>query len=181
LVIINPSLGFIINYELIDFEVTFKKLSIHPYDVVLSFYQGLTRFEDINSSDEILILRQKTYQGSQVHFFRNLANNIWDKDEFLIYKDRMVVDPKFCFKILNEEVFTQVEVKSRPENNKSKNFVASYDLFFNIKEQSYVTFETNSFTIDKYGNNSNVENISFSGVISEKRVGDLLPLNYDIN
>lgn len=179
LIVISPSLGYKIYYELKNFEVTFSKLSVHANDVILSFYKGLSRFEEISNSNKILILRKKTYQGSQIHFFSNLANNIWGDEQFLISnKGQHQVYPLDCFKIYKEDDFVKVEVIKQPQKNKNKKIVASYDLLFNQKEQSNIIFETNSFTIDKYGNNSNIESIIFSGKISEEKVADMLPLNY---
>lgn len=178
LIIISPSLGYKIYYELVNFEVTFSKLSVHTNDILLSFYRGLSRFEEIENSNQILALRKKAYRGSQIHFFSNLANNIWSKDQFLLANNKEKVDANNCFKIHKEENFIKVEVIKQPEKNINKNFVASYDILFGKKEQTNIIFETNSFTIDKYGNNSNIENIIFTGAMSEKRVGDMLPLNY---
>jgi len=178
LIIISPSLGYKICYELASFEVTFSKLSVYSDDVLLSSYRGLSRFEEIDNSNKILTLRKKAYQGSQIHFFSNLANNIWSKEQFFISNNEQLVHANNCFKIHREENFIKVEVIKQPEENKNKKFVASYDILFDQEEQSNVIFETNSFTIDKYGNNSNIENIIFTGAISKKRVGDMLPLNY---
>jgi hypothetical protein len=69
LLISNPSLGYKIDYELTNFEATFSKLSVTKEDLVKSYYSGLSRFEEIGNSNEILALRKKAYEGSQVHFF----------------------------------------------------------------------------------------------------------------
>ena len=178
LIVKSPFLGYKIHYELISFEVTFNKLSIHGNDVILSFYKGLSRFEVTNNTNEILILREEVYQGSQLHFFSNLANMIWDKEQFLIYNDGQLMNPNNCFKIYKKEGFIKVDVIKQAEKNKNEKFVASYDLMFRKKKKSNIIFEINSFTIDKYGNNSSIENIIFLGDISKQRIGDMLPLNY---
>ncbi|PZX92652.1 hypothetical protein DOS84_14440 [Flavobacterium aquariorum] len=178
LIIISPSLGYKIYYELESFEVTFSKLSVYADDAVLSFYKGLSRFEEINNTSEILIHREKAYQGSQIHFFSNMANNIWSKKQFLLSNNEQPMSSNNCFKIYKEEDFIKVEVIKQSEKNKSTKFIASYDILFHQKEESNVIFETSSFTIDRYGNNSNIENIIFSGKISEEKMGDMLPFNY---
>ncbi|HEU4789843.1 MAG TPA: carboxypeptidase-like regulatory domain-containing protein [Flavobacterium sp.] len=178
LIIISPSLGYKIYYELQNFEVTFNNFSINTDDVVLSYYKGLSRFEEINNSNEILINRKKAYQGSQIHFFSNLANNIWSREQFLLLNDEQQVNANNCFKIYKQKDFIKVVVIKQLGENKNKNTIASYDILFDKKEESSIIFETDSFTIDRYGNNSNIENIIFSGKISEEKVGDMLPLNY---
>ncbi|WP_369765146.1 hypothetical protein [Flavobacterium sp. WC2429] len=178
LLISNPSLGYKIDYELTNFEATFSKLSVTKEDLVESYYSGLSRFEEIDNSNEILALRKKAYEGSQVHFFLNLANNIWDKEQFLIIHNKNVLDPKNCFKIEREKDFVKVEVLAKEYKKENINEVASYDLIFNKNEHSGIIFETDVFYVYPDGNNSKIENIVFSGKLSEEKVGDMLPLNY---
>jgi hypothetical protein len=179
LVIINSSLGYKINYELATFEVKFDRLSIKSHNAIKCFYQGFSRFEETNNSNEILIQREKAFQGSQIHFFRDLSKNILGKDKFLIYNDRLPVNQNNCFKINNEGGdLIKVEILPQKAKELSKKVFASFDIEYGETEQSKIIFETNSFTIDKYGNNSNIENIIFYGKITEKKVGDMLPFNY---
>lgn len=183
LVIINPALGYKIDFELVIFEVSFNKFSINSLDAIKNFYGGVSRFEEIDNSAKVLKRREKTFQGSQIQFFRNLANTDWEAKKFLLFKGKYNQDPTKCFKITNEGDFAKVEVISQDEGENttlnSKNSV-TYNLIFDKREASRVTFETDSFYIYKYGNNSNIEDILFSGKLSEKRVGDMLPLNYGI-
>ncbi|RED27062.1 carboxypeptidase-like protein [Flavobacterium cutihirudinis] len=185
LVIINPALGYKIDFELVIFEVSFNRFSINSIDAFKNFYGGVSRFEEIDNSAKVLKKREKTFKGSQVQFFRNLANTDWEAKKFLLFKDKYTQDPSKCFTITKEEDFTKVEVipqdKAEIKSLNSKNIIAVYNLVFDKKEASRITFETNSFYIYKYGNNSNIEDILFSGKISEKRVGDMLPLNYGID
>jgi len=60
------------------------------------------------------------------------------------------------------------------------NFVAEFNLLFQKKQQSKIIFETDTFFLDKFGNNSNIENIIFSGYMSNQKVADMVPLNYGI-
>lgn len=184
LIIMNPALGYKIDFELVIFEITFNKLSINSKDVIKNFYGGVSRFEEIDNTAEILEKREKTYQGSQIQFFRNFANQDWGAKKFLLFNDEDNLDPAKCFKIIKEEDFVKVEVipqdKREITNENLKDIVAAYNITFNKSEGSKITFQTNSFYIYKYGNNSNIESILFSGKISEKKVGDMLPLNYGI-
>jgi hypothetical protein len=74
----------------------------------------------------------------------------------------------------------QVFVKPQKRNIRSKDFVAEFSLLYKRREQSKIIFYTDNFIIDKYGLYSNYENIYFSGALSEKRIGDMLPSNYGI-
>jgi hypothetical protein len=181
LIMLNTSLGYKINYELVTFEVKFSSLSVKPDNAIKCLYQGFSRFEETNNSNEVLVQREKTFQGSQVHFFRDLANNILGKDKFLIYSNQLAVDPNTCFKINNEGGdLIKVEILPQKAQKLAKGTFASFDIEYDDTEQSKIIFETNTFYIYKYGNNSNIENITFTGAISEKKMGDTLPMNYGI-
>ena len=182
LIIINPSLGYKISYQLQNFEVTFSKRSIFSKDVVKNSYAGLSHFEEIANSDLILTKREEAFKGSQINFFRNLTDSVWSRDEFLLSKNNDKVFFGNCFKISKEEFSTKVEVIKQPkEENKDEKIIASYDILFKNKEQSSVIFETNTFYVYKYGNNSNISDIVFFGQIAKERIGEMLPLNYGIN
>lgn len=180
LVIMNPSLGYKIEYQLQIFEVTFNKLSIKSMDANKHLYTGLSHFKEINNSAEVLLRREEAFKGSQINFFRNMANGVWSKEQFLLLKDYDKIIAEKCFKLTKEENYTKVEVFNRPKEGKDEDFVASYDLLFENSEKSTIIFDTKSFNIYKYGNNSNIESIFFTGKIAEKRIAEMLPLDYGI-
>jgi len=185
LIIVNAGLGYKIDFELVIFEIAFNKLSISSKDVIKNFYGGVSRFEDIDNSIAVTERREKTYQGSQIQFFRNFAKKDWGIKKFILLNDDNSIDPLKRFKIIEEEDYVKVEILPQPKgeikNENLKDIVAAYNIAFNRTEESKITFLTDSFYIYKYGNNSNIESILFSGKISEKKVGDMLPLNYGIN
>ncbi|MBC7523595.1 MAG: carboxypeptidase-like regulatory domain-containing protein [Flavobacterium sp.] len=174
----NSALGYKVNYELVNFEVNFYKLSISSSDVVRSFYSGLSRFEDINLNPKILQQREKCYRGSQMHFFRNLVNNIWDKHNFLLFKGQYQDNPNDYFTVTKVDESYKIEVTKQEMPLTTKSFVAEFNLLFDKKYQSKIIFETTTFYVDKYGINTNIENIIFSGYIANQKVGDLVPANF---
>ncbi|MCC9019949.1 carboxypeptidase-like regulatory domain-containing protein [Flavobacterium lipolyticum] len=180
LIIVNPELGYKVDYQLQNFEVKFIKLSVSLKDAIQNYYAGLSHFVEIDSSVETLKRREEAFQGSQIQFFRNLANNTLEEYNFVLSKSNKKVIANNCFKLTKDEFSTKVEVISQPRGLENDKFIASYDLTFNNKEKSNITFETKTFYIYKYGNNSNIENIIFLGKFAEVGVGDMLPLNYGI-
>jgi len=183
LVIVNKALGYKIDFELTGFEITFDRVSINSRDVVNNFYEGVSRFEEMDNSVEILAKREKAFQGSQLQFFRNFANKEWGVNKFLLFNESNIINPNDRFKISKEADFVKVEVLAQPKGESKneenfKNIVASYNVTFNNKESSKIVFQTDSFYIYKYGNNSNINTILLLGKITEKKVGDMLPLNY---
>lgn len=180
LIINNSSLGYTINYELVNFETRFHKLSMSSEDVTKSYYAGLSRFEDVENSTKILRRRAKNFQGSQLQFFRNLVTNVWNKENFLLFKGSFQVNPKDYFTITDTLNLKKVVIAKQERGLYNRQFVAEFNLLHKKSAQSKIIFETNSFYVDKFGNTSNIENILFSGKLMEQKVGDMLPLNYGI-
>lgn len=180
LIINNALLGYKINYELVDFEVKFLSTSISSSEVYRSFYLGLSRYEEVESNPKILKQRQKCYEGSQLQFFRNLVNNIWDKDNFLLFVGKFQDNPSNHFKITGDSDSKQVIVSKQDKSLVGKKFIAEFNLLYKKKHQSRIIFEIDTFFVDQFGNNSNVENIIFSGYIAQLKVADMVPLNYGI-
>lgn len=180
LIINNLALGYKVTYELVTFEVHFYKTSISSSDVVRSYYSGLSRFEETISNEKTIKQRNKCYQGSQLHFFRNLVNNVWNKENFLLFKGSYQDNPNDYFVITDLGESKKVQVTKQNKELALSKFVAEFNLLFDKKQQSKIIFETETFYVDKFGNNSNIENIIFSGHIAEQKVGEMLPMNYGI-
>jgi hypothetical protein len=178
LIIKNDLLGYKITFELVNFEANFYKLSIDSNDIQRSFYAGLSRFEELNSNEKIIKLREKCYKGSQLHFFRNIAANSWEKEGFKLFVGSMQVIPDNHFMVVKEGEKTKVEVKIQIKHLSKS--VAIFSVLYHKKLQSKIILETDTFFIDKYGINSNIKDIFFSGYMSEQKVGEMLPVNYGI-
>ena len=180
LLIKNTALGYKLTYELVNFEVVFSRETMMSSEVVRSYYAGLSRFGDTTIDTRTQKKREKAYQGSQLHFFRNLVNKIWNKDNFLLFNGSYLDNPYDYFNVFDEGDTKKVTIERQVKPFFNKNFVAEFNLLFNRKQQSRITFETDTFYVDKFGNNSNIENIIFSGYLSQLKVGDMLPINYGI-
>ena len=179
--ITNSSFGYQINYELVDFEVKFNDETINSTAVIRSFYSGLSYFKAIETSDKTIKKRAKSYEGSQLQFFRNLTNEIWNEDNFLLFKSSHPADPKTIFEVSDAGDYKRVQIASDEKIQiNGKKFMAQFQLMYNKKQQSGITFETDMFYVDKFGNNSNIQDIMFSGDLSVQKVGEMLPLNYGI-
>jgi hypothetical protein len=180
LIILNPSLGYKIQYDLVSFEVEFSKSKIDSDYAIKSFYSGFSHFEELNNSNEIVNKREKAYHGSEINFFRNLKNNILGDDLFLLKENNNDISASSCFKISKEKDFTKIEVILKQKDLKNLNSIASYDVIYDKNEYSNVTFETQTFNIYKYGNYSNINKIILTGKFAENRMGDMLPFDYNM-
>lgn len=181
LIILNPFLGYKITYELADFEARFSKFSVNQPIVIQSYYAGLSRYDITNENPEIIQNRVIAYKGSSAHFFRSLVNEIWNKDNFQLLKNGRLINPLECFTITVEEDRYKVEIKKQNKvPDLYKNAIAVFDVLYNNKWKSFVKFDTAIIYLDAFGNNLNSKEVSFSGFIGSKRIGDSLPFDYDI-
>ena len=103
-----------------------------------------------------------------------------NKENFLLFKGSYQDNPEDYFIITDLGDSKKVQVAKQNKELSLSKSVAEFNLLFNKKQQSKIIFETETFYVDKYGNNSNIENIIFSGYMATQKVGDMLPMNYGI-
>lgn len=166
---------------MVDFEVQFNGITLHPHAVTNSFYSGYTRFEEIKSTGSVERNRAKAYEGSPTHFYRCLVNYSWRKDSFQLLVRGGLTNPVNHFTVYKEEDNFKVLVRKQqfPEL-KGTNITAVFGLLFDGKFQSSVHFYSDVILIDSFGNILNPRDVAFSGAIQFKRLGDTLPLNYGL-
>jgi len=178
----NDYLGYIVEVELIDFYVFFSKRTMMSQYVQGSFYAATTFYTDLTTKTKSFEKNRKAaYIGSTMHFFKNLTNNVWNKKEFLLYDRSLPTDASLFFEVSKENNITKVTLKEKGNFvtiNQGYNYRRIFNLLFDGSEQSKVTFRTIEFYVDEFGNHSDIDKIDFSGEISKKRFGDLLPLNF---
>ena len=180
----NNYLGYLIDFELVDFNIFFTKRSVSSQFVKSSFYAGTTFYNDLTTAQQSFQKnRIKSYTGSAMHLFKNLITNTWGKKEFVLFDGSFATKPDLFFEVTDFQNLKKVTIKNQEKftmsfNGNSK-FYKSFNLLFDNKEQSKVIFKTPVFYVDAYGNHTNIDAIDFSGAISEKRFGDLLPVNFE--
>lgn len=122
-----------------------------------------------------------------MHFFRNLFNNNWPEDEFLFFRGPVPVTPKDCFitsdtlgqkkiKVLRSDVYN---IKNMSKNSQV-HFFSTLRILYHSKERSNIIFRTETFLVDKYGNDTAYDLIEINGDMAKKRIGDLLPMDYKL-
>lgn len=182
IVIKNRYLGYIINYNLTDFEIKFNDsgmISFGENGSISStkqiYIEGYSFFSNLkkNTKERKIKHRIKTYTGSRIHFLRSLATKTLTENNFGIYFESWPTDPYKYFNLSNEKGMTKVEVT-----------VENLDVLYNKNAQSKITFTLENdkciFYIDKNGNHTPPKNISYAGDFGFKRISDLLPLDYSI-
>lgn len=181
----NNYLGYIIEIDLIDFFVQYNKRTLSndylrgSYFAVTSFFREM---EDAGKSFEKN--RRSAYAGSPKHFFKNIIEKKWGKKEFVLFDGSFPTDADLHFEISDAHAMKRIKVKGKPITTNSPSapkFYRSFNMLYNNKEQSKIIFKTAEFYVDAFGNHTPIDQIDFSGEISKKRFGDMLPLDYEPN
>lgn len=180
LVINNPYLGYKVYYDLNRFEVNFKKYSIASEFIYSSIYSGDSRFVETDSTSKIKVRRKDAFEGSITHFMRELSNNNFSNKGFQLYYRRLVTNPAYHFSMKDTLGMKKITVLPKLKLITNAKFQEELSILYNKKQQSKVIFYDESFFIDRFGLFTNYENILFSGALTDKRVGDLLPANYGV-
>lgn len=175
----NPSLGYKIVYELVNFEVQFHSETLEPTTIIRSFYAGLSYFTIDRNSEFVLKNRVKSYQGSQLHFFRSLVNDQLFNENFKLFKKNRTIKQSKMFGISDANDYKKVQISSNLKKDLDSDFKETIYVLYG-HNQSSIVFLTDTFYVDKFGNNSNIEDIIFTGDFSFRKVGDMLPMNYGI-
>ncbi|MWB96341.1 hypothetical protein GON26_18415 [Flavobacterium sp. GA093] len=178
----NTYLGYDVEFNLQDFYVKFYKKSVQSIDATESLFLGTTLYREVKKDSKIEKIRRETYKQSTMNFFKVLANNNWKEAKYTFYKGSFPANPEHYFTITSVGDSKKITVLYNDtehitlKENKTK-FYAEYSVL-NKKNQSKIMFYTNEFYVDKFGNNSNSDEIRFSGYLGTRRLGDLLPSNY---
>lgn len=179
----NNYLGYVIEIDLIDFYVAYNKRTLSndylrgSYFAVTSFFKEI---EEVNKSYEKN--RIASYLGSSKHFFKNLIEKKWGKKEFILFEGSYPTNPDFHFEISDANTMKLIKVNGNqittnfPSTSK---FFKSFNMLYNNNEQSKIIFKTSEFYVDAFGNHTHIDQIDFSGEISKKRFGDMLPLDFE--
>lgn len=179
LIIINNYLGYKIEYQLIDFQCKFNKFSMDSEFVTQFQFAGNSFFTELLNTKKVFKRRLNSYEGSTLHFFRNLISNIWNKKEFTLYEGSFITNPQLHFKQTQiENGMYKIEVVPKKSINLKTKLVNQFNILFDNKEQSKIQFYTTEFYVDSFGVFTNYESILFSGEIVSKRIGDMLPTNF---
>ncbi len=118
-----------------------------------------------------------------MHLFKNLSENRWGKDIFLLFKGGFQDIPENYFTISNEGKLKKISIASNIKYEgllagSKPRFYADFNFLYKKTKQSKVIFLTNVFYVDEYGNNSNADKIEFGGDLATRKLGDMLPMNY---
>lgn len=172
--ILNQSLQYEIEYELVDFEIKFKYVnpSSSTFTLHSVVFYGTTFYKDLLKKDSkgVLKRREKAYKGSIQRFMRALYNKNLHAEGYAVFFKGFPVNEWDFFKVLDVEdsVLKNVSLKQR------------VSLLYAREVQSDMELVIADFFVDKYGNYWPIDGIFFSGDMGDQRVGDSLPSDYGL-
>lgn len=169
----NKYLGYDIMYNMQEFEANVKEMSSGKIITSSMFMEGSSFFKEINEEPKKrhLKARKREYSQSVLYFMRSLANKNLKKNKFQIYYKGVIRAPYKYFDITKKGEDTHVVLKKK-----------RLYIIYKKKYRSFITIlkGDKEFVIDKYGNHSSSGIVHFGGVMGNKRILTLLPLDYSL-
>lgn len=175
IVIENKYLGYLIKFDLDEFQIHFKRKSLDRIDnIKYTLFSGFTLFIDISNYDnKIAKRREKAYLGSPMHFMRTCWSNNWKGQNFTLKRELRTVSPDQILHIIDGD-----SMEFRRIVFQSEKFVVYFKNRGNHRSTVNLTEENFTFSIDKYGNYEPYKNLIFGGYMADFRIGDLLPIDF---
>ena len=174
LTIINNSLGYTITYDIVDFDIAFRYANPEKNEFAIksvTFY-GTMFFEelDVKRRKRINKNREIAYEFSVLHFMRALYNKNFKEKGFVFSDGGFKISP---YKHLS---LSDADEKGLVTARLTKRMGIHYK---GISSSIYPLAE--EFKIDRYGNHQPVKSVLFAGAMGTQRVGDALPLDFQMN
>lgn len=187
LIIMNENLKYKIQFEMKDFILGFGNVNLETEHFHLEslIYTGTSFFESLDNDSTIVNKRNKVYKGSVLHFMRTLAKQQLAQEDYQIFSKGFKVDPERYISVKSIKNSDAVEVKLRLPlsvmyNNKYQSELLNRQLTSEENPSNSSYFNT-TITINRFGNYSPIEAMYFSGYMSLMRLGDTLPLDYELS
>lgn len=197
----NKNLGYKVRFHLEAFSVTFKFKTLEPRQYTNNVFYGYSQFFDTAKGESGKRKnRQKTYQESAAHFFKELAENTLDDTNFLIYTNGFPITVSDYFQSSEYERGYRITILKKPTRKRPKvtltaisggsnlnlNSNSEYEeieIPFNVmshktRNASTLYIKSATIDIDKNGNLHNPESVFFSGYFGDLKVADMLPVDY---
>jgi CarboxypepD_reg-like domain len=172
----NKSLQYEVSYDINVFEIDFINVNVtngnEIYDVKTVTYEGSLFYKNLVNYNEKTAKknRDKVYNGSVIEFIRALYNDELKAKGYQIYDEKFLVTPSNIITIA-------------PSDNpdlKKLSLKKPITILHDNKQSSTMKMHIPEILIDKYGNFSNSTSVEFAGYMANQRMGDLVPLDYNL-
>lgn len=175
IIIRNNGLQYEVSYDINVFEIDFIEVKItndyEIFDVKTVIYEGSVFYKNLENYNERTTKRNrdKAYKGSVLEFIRAIYNDEINKKGYQIFDNKFLVPP------------SDLIIITPSENPDLKKLTLKKPItIVNNKERSTMKLNIPEIRIDKYGNFSNSTRVEFAGYMANQRVGDLVPLDYNL-
>lgn len=196
----NSYLGYEVFFELVDFNVEYRRRSLSSFSIAKSYFAGSTFYKEVSQSKKITKRRLQSYLGSTSHFVNTIAKESWQKEKLALFVDKFRVDPKEYFKVGDTLGMKKITLLKEPlkktaiykKENLGTNFDGSkklevlnyeevkipFNILYDGKKQSLVDFVEKVLIVDDNGNFRPLYGVMVGGYLSSLKVGDMLPIDY---
>ncbi len=178
----NKYLGYIVNYNIVEFEVKFTN-SLSEFPWVKSVYlAGTTNFRELNEKRvkrKYSKARQEVYHGSVLEFMRALSQKQLAEHFYTTFKKSDNEHSDFFIPVNAYEYLDVNTLDSGMCQVKIK--TDKLVIMYNQDVQSALIPNEgfNTFYIDAYGIHTPPDQLFFSGAFGRERIAKMLPLNYN--
>jgi len=164
----NKKLQYELTFDIIDFEIV-----IGNWTATSVIYTGTSFYKELNKSGRKRVLenRKQAYDGSVQHFMRALYNKELEEKGYIFGKEGFKVNPYDFFSFYDTDAY----------GNKTVILKEKLDIFYKDLTESVIETSLVEFKVDKYGNYSPIPDVLFGGNMGSQRLGDSLPLDYELN
>lgn len=196
--VINPYLGYEVNFDLKELVVQYNYKSLDIHNQMESFFSGTTFYKDISKNNKANKRRKETFYGSATHLVLTIANNAWEKEDIKLYVNGIQTNPSGYFQVSDSLEWKKVRLIKEPQmkvkkvkkekNAKGQISVIETDEYemkptnFNIlyqkDKQSFIEFREKVIFVDRNGNYNPIFAIGYGGYIGSFKAGDMLPIDY---
>jgi len=178
LYIINNALGYHIEYHLEEFEIQFSTQSLEDENIDFIYNSGYSYFKDVDPSKTKN--RDKILQSSFRYFFKSLIEENYKALDYKIVVDAKKIKPKELFRVKKENDNSyRITFNSRIiENQDNEYFLAEIE-FYQKNEAKILELFKPFLLVDQFGNIKNSGDFKTTDNVSNKRLADLLPINYN--
>jgi len=191
--VINEYLGYRIFFTLVDFWVEYSSVTLNSNRMQRFYFEVTTLFADLRPDDaRIKRRRDDVYEESTRNFFKKFAydpffsSDISDNPLFWVYENGAQIDFNLYFTIkdtLSQKIIylsDAISEKENPDNSLLIINVSHRDPHNRyLRYYSDISFFTPNLLVDQYGNIDQIDKVVFTGLMSLKRAGDMLPLDYE--
>ncbi len=170
----NENLKYLVSFDIQDFVIEYNYVDVlqKQFKINSVVYTGTSFYSDLDSvnTKRTLKKRDKTYEGSVLHFMRALYKKDLEKEGYQIFNEGFKVP---AYKYIDIQPF---------ENGKNMKVILSQKIviLYDKTRQSILGENKEGFLIDKYGNYAPIEKVLFGGDMGNQRIGDLLPFDYQL-